>query len=622
MCFPADRPNPDTSVASESFRRLPGDDNSLSQHPLLQESVLSEGEQMSCGSLSQHSLSPAKDKSREKQPSGEEDAGGSRARTSSSPEPPDEAAGEDEASALRKEPPAEQDDVDPVLSSSSQTTVKLVSPSKAPDSFRALRPDEQPDGHVHADQSGAARPESLNVSVGPRSSRPDDSSELLRRELQSESHRSRQRKSPSPPSQPVEGARGLQPGGGGPTSEPASPVVRGGRREADLWSSASQAGVEGSYVDFLPQSQSTPGVSAVPLPTSGTKGPAGRLSTIHSDQSDQSGTGAAPLPAHVPSGPDQQEVVEDGASSQVQALPTVSFKQKVDAWRANQGSASVSLFDTLALQGFSGVSPKQRAFDAVSDTLNDILGQKLNSLKPSPAAEHGAPVWRGEAVGSAPEEGEEGKEEEVEEERIGSAPGPSASTHHGSQSRLDPDQQGEAPADLQGDAHQQQPDPWARPSAPLTLDQFSDVSPDLSFSQGSRAKLDTSVGASSALSLEVDNYAPYWTSAASTPPPRPRPREVNIEERIPVRDQSSAFDQNIWTVVLVSCVLIRLCLYVEHSCISTTWASTSPQAPSSIHLHPGGQSESPNSLPPTFSPSKDRSERRPGAASPLKVPAL
>lgn len=614
-------------MASESFQRLPGDDDSLSQHPLLQESVLSEGERMSCGSLSQHSLSPAEDKSREEQPSGEEDVGGSRVRTSSSPEePPDKAAGEDEASALRKEPPAEHDDVDPVLSSSSQTSVKLVaSSSKAPDSFRALQPDEQPDGHVHADQSGTARPESLNVSVGPRSSRPDDSSELLRRELQSESQRSRQRKSPSPPTQPAEGARGLEPGGGGgPASEPESPAVRGGHREADLWSSASQAGVEGSYVDFLPLSQSTPGVSAAPLPASGTKGPAGRLSTIHSDQSDQSGTGPAPLPAHVPSGPDQQE--EDGASSQVQSLPSVSFKQKVDAWRANQGSASVSLFDTLALQGFSGVSPKQRAFDAVSDTLNEILSQKLNSLKPSPAAEHGAPVWRGEAVGSAPEEGEEVKEEEVkEEERIGSAPGPSASTHHGSQSRMDPDQQGEAPADPQGDAHQQQPDPWARPSAPLTLDQFSDVSPDpdstLSFSQGSRAKLDTSAGASSAPSLDVDNYAPYWTSAASTPPPRPRPRDVNIEERIPVRSELRLRPERLGACPRLVCA-DTLCLYVEHSCISTTWASTSPQPPSSIHSHPGGQSESPNSLPPTFSPSKDRSERRPGAASPLKVPAL
>lgn len=613
-------------MASESFQRLPGDDDSLSQHPLLQESVLSEGERMSCGSLSLHSLSPAEDKSREKQPSGEEDVGGSRVRMSSSPEePPDKAAGEDEASALRKEPPAEQDDVDPVLSSSSQTSVKLVaSSSKAPDSFRALQPDEQPDGHVHADQSGTARPESLNVSVGPRSSRPDDSSDLLRRELQSESQRSRQRKSPSPPTQPAEGARGLEPGGGGgPTSEPASPAVRGGHREADLWSSASQAGVEGSYVDFLPQSQSTPGVSATPLPASGTKGPAGRLSTIHSDQSDQSGTGPAPLPAHVPSGPDQQE--EDGASSQVQSLPTVSFKQKVDAWRANQGSASVSLFDTLALQGFSGVSPKQRAFDAVSDTLNEILSQKLNSLKPSPAAEHGAPVWRGEAVGSAPEEGEDVEREEVEEERIGSAPGPSASTHHGSQSRMDPDQQGEAPADPQGDAHQQQSDPWARPLVPLTLDQFSDVSPDpdstLSFSQGSRAKLDTSAGASSAPSLDVDNYAPYWTSAASTPPPRPRPRDVNIEERIPVRSELRLRPERLDACPRLVCA-DTLCLYVEHSCISTTWASTSPQPPSSIHSHPGGQSESPNSLPPTFSPSKDRLERRPGAASPLKVPAL
>lgn len=40
-----------------------------------------------------------------------------------------------------------------------------------------------------------------------------------------------------------------------------------------------------------------------------------------------------------------------------------------------------------------------------------------------------------------------------------------------------------------------------------------------------------SFGASSVVSLEVDNYAPYWTSIPGSPP---RPPEFNIEDRIPV----------------------------------------------------------------------------------------
>lgn len=466
---------------------------------------------MTSGFLSQH---------REKQPSEEEDMGMNRAGTSSPPEkPPDKTGGEDEVLVLRKEPPPElsKDNVNPLLSSFVKV---MVSSMKAPGSLQALIPNDRLHRDVHADQSGASRDESLNVSIGPRSSQPDDNSKVLLRELQSESQRIRQKKSPSPPSQPTEGARGLQPG------KHLSEAVHEGHREPDLLTPASQAGVKGSYLGVLPQSQSTPGVSTGPLPISIFKDPAGQPSTIQSNQSE---TEEALLPVHVLSDP-QQEIVkedQDGSSSQVQSLPSIGFKQKVDAWRANQGSASVSLYDTLALQGFSGVSPKQKAYDAVSDTLNGILSQKLNSLKMTPTAEQSSFA------------------EKEEEKDIGSAPGPSASTHLDSQSHNDLDRCGEAPTDVQGDAHQQQLAFKAGPSAPLTLEQFSDVSlnqdSNLSFSQGShgsRAKLNTSVGASSILSLEVDNYAPYWTSAVSTPPPQLVAQEVNIEERIPVGHQS------------------------------------------------------------------------------------
>ncbi|KAL0177661.1 hypothetical protein M9458_026555, partial [Cirrhinus mrigala] len=60
------------------------------------------------------------------------------------------------------------------------------------------------------------------------------------------------------------------------------------------------------------------------------------------------------------------------------------------------------------------------------------------------------------------------------------------------------------------------------------------MSSTLSSSQGSyhgEQSMRASVGAaSSVVSLEVDNYAPYWTSRPASPP---HTRELNIEDRIP-----------------------------------------------------------------------------------------
>ena len=80
----------------------------------------------------------------------------------------------------------------------------------------------------------------------------------------------------------------------------------------------------------------------------------------------------------------------------------------------------------------------------------------------------------------------------------------------------------------------------AQPSGVAALGWFSDVSSArdgsavFSSSQDSGhsgRNVGASVGASSAVSLEVDNYAPYWNSKPSTPA---RERELNIEDRIPV----------------------------------------------------------------------------------------
>lgn len=550
------RPNPDSSVASESFLHLPGNDNSLSQHPLLQDSVRSEEEQMSSGLLSQHSFLLATDKSREKQPSDEEDIDEIRERISSPlQKTQDKLVVDDEALPPTKHlPELLQENVDPILPSSSKV---MVSTTKAPDGLQALQPNDQPDREVHTNQSVTASDESLNVSVGPCSSQSDEGRELLLQDVQSESQKSQQRIGPSSHSQPTEVAGRLH-----PTEHPS---LAGPNREPDLWSLASQVGLDGSDMGFLPRAQSTPGVSTALLPTSSSKDPAGP-STIQSNQTE---TGAA-TPAPITSCPDQEKEEEGRPSSQVQSLPSISFKQKVDAWRANQGSTSVSLYDTLALQGFSGVPPRQKAFDAVSDTLNGILSLKLDSFKQTLAAEHSSPEI----------------EEEADERNMGSAPRPSASTHLDSQSHMSLDMHENAPTDPQGDIHQQQPDPRAGPSTPQTLNQFSDASPNL------------------------DSTLSFSQSSHST--------EVNIEERIPVRDQSF-YDLGICAHFVCP---DAFCPILEHSCISTTWALTSRQPLSSIRLLPRVQLESLNSLLLIFSRSKDRSERQPGAASPLKVPTL
>lgn len=597
------RPYPDISMASERFQCPPEDDTaqslecaSLSQHPLAQETILSEEEQISCYSLSQYSLSPA-DKSSENQPS-EEGTGENKKSPEPPAEPPDkpvrEEAVEAEALFLKKEIPDEQllellqKDIETrsgssAFSSSSQTSVKFTaSSSKEPESFRAEEQDETPlhheqlDRDIHPDQPGTMPPGSFNITMGPRSSQPDDSSEALHRELLSEVERSRvreaesekqQKKSPSPPAQfitplPTETYRGEHsvPASdlrGEPGVEPLSTAVVQGHRERDLWSSGNQTAIDGSYLAFLPQSQSTPGVFSAP-PKSSVKRPLGQLSAIESDNSNQSDTGTPPQPAAVHHTGVSSESQEEAASAEVQSLPTVNFKQKVDAWRANQGSGNMSLFDSLALQGYSDVSPKKRAYDAISDTLNGILSQQVRSLKLPPgsyaanqdaaqsssfAQAGSSALWRGEAAGSSPDE----------EENTGSAPGPSTSTFNRSQFhsshsiaavRSDSDQQMEGSANqeslTQSDVRHR-PSTSAHPSPLVTLDQFIDISPDpdstLSGSRDSHSsmvKQETSIGASSVVSLEVDNYAPYWTSRASTPPHQLKPRELNIEERIPV----------------------------------------------------------------------------------------
>ncbi|KAF7666136.1 hypothetical protein LDENG_00116820 [Lucifuga dentata] len=638
------RAHPDISVASEKFLR-PAQDRiaqasehgPLSQHPLTEETALSED---SC-SLSQHSLSPA-DEGRQKEMEYSSQQIQSRenmsrkemdTQTLTGPvdKPVDQA--EDDTFFLSKDVPAQhllellQKDVgmpsgsSSAVSSGSEISLKRAGAfsgeSKSAKVCKAgieqstvrreVPPGEasltqkqtlQPQRDSSPDQTSALLSEVPNITMGSRSTQPDDSSEALHKELLSEVERHRcweaetnrqPQGRPTPPEKsltpcPTESSEGKTSEigaklvgvlGTGPRFSGSYTVERG-HRERDLWSSGNQTGVDGSYLGFLPQSQSTPGVFKPPVKSS-VKTPLGQLSAIESskENSYQSSTRISAQPA-VPvadvrtasldadrsgtENPCQQETT----SAKVQSLPSLNYIQKVDAWRANQSLGKTSLFDSLALQGFSGISPKKKAYDAVSDSLNRILSEQVRSLHQPPvssaamqsfsAARSGpSSPRRGEAVGSAPSDKDDT-----------SAAWPSASPFgrsqsHSSLSTVVPSAQkaehAERPAEMESSQTGEEDVP--QQPLPLTsLGQFSDVSFDdvtLSNSQGSYnsgKNLGTSVGASS-VSLEVDNYAPYWTAKIITPPPppKPRPRELNIEERIPLYLHNLGIDQSPSTIL-------------------------------------------------------------------------
>ncbi|XP_069016553.1 LOW QUALITY PROTEIN: mucin-12 [Embiotoca jacksoni] len=598
------RAYPDDSMASGRFR-FPLQDRttrvsergSLSQHPLVQPTIVSEEAASSCCSLSQHSLSPgilhppmtvtAEDRRGLRSP---DETGDSKKPEETLKNQPVGEAGEDETFFLRKDVSARrllellQKDVGMPSSSSAvssasdpsvKSTVSFTDEFKSSEVSAARREGapagaeaQQPDRV--SNRSRALPSEARNVTSGSRSTQPDESSEQLQRELLSEAERrggredgaaNRRGKSPTPPGQSLAKMSGGKPSATRthPWTGPFSAGVERVHGEQELWSSGNQTGIDGSYLGFLPQSQSTPGVLNPP-PKSSVQVKLGRLSAIesHQESSYQSSTEISPPQ---PAGADGQRR-EDAASAEVQSLPSLNYMQKVDAWRANQTSGKTSLFDSLALQGFFGVSPKTKAFDAVSDTLNRILSQQAvgHGVRQSSSAAPSGPSSprRGEAAGSAPND----------KDQTGSAAPASPSPLGRSQSHsslstvvtsVHRDQQTDNPPEKeksQEDAHHpHHPGTAAQPSHPTSLGHFSDVSPDrdvtLSSSQDSYGgvKVGTSIGASSVLSLELDNYVPNWTSKLSTPPPLQKPRDLNIDERIPLYLHNLGIDQSPSTIL-------------------------------------------------------------------------
>lgn len=591
------RPYPNISMAerfnftSENCITQVSEHELLSQYPLMQETLPSEGES-SCCSLSQHSFSPLND-SRPKTTTshsslfvktvGKESAPRDKTEPVTDPQPnPKGEAAEDEAFFLNQKIPAQhllellRKDIG--LLTDSSTTVSSASvvsgninpsvseePTKSHTSRQAVAQPEAPQEvslsqqHRDRENSWAQPSEDSHITAGCRSTKPDHSSEVLHRQLLKETEQpntylggSDKQCGQTHPTQMSDGKSSdaeKVPHKGSWTG-PFSVGVERGHREQLLWSLGNQTD-DGSYLGFLPQSQSTPGIFLAPSKAS-TKTKAQQLSESRKENSSQSDVGVS-AHSHDHKSRESNPDREKAASAEVPSLPSVSYMQKVDAWRANQTSGKTSLLDSLALQGFPGTPPKKRVHEAISDTLAHLLSQK-QPLVSVPANQGGTESSSLVLSGSSLKRGREEAMSSIpsEKDNTGASKGPSgfpstASQSHSSLSTVVSDRKDQGSQSTgnyktltTGDVPPV-PGTTAQLSALLGLGHFTDVSADhdvtLSNSQGSNGsgiKLGASIGASSVVSLEVDNYAPYWTSKPSTPLPHPRSRELNIEERIPV----------------------------------------------------------------------------------------
>lgn len=583
----------------------------LSEYPLTQTTLQSEGEISTC-SLSQHSVSPLNEDSPKTtthpSPSMTADRKDSPPTDNTEPvtdlrDQPEVEAAEDEAFFLKKEVAAQhllellQEDIGMVTDSSRTVSSESVvsgninqSLSAEPKSSQTCKQAETPrepprevslsqkqlnDSDPYCEQSWTLPSEDSNITMGPRSTRPDHGSEVLHRQLLKETEQSKSFQGES------EKQQSLLPAGQSAAPRPtevsqgkpsdtdrvlckgswAGPVPVGAEsseKEQHLWSLGTQKDIDGSYLGVLPQSQSTPGLFKAPSKSS-IKAKAERLSAIETsrENSSQSHAGISLQPVDH-KGEESNRSQEKAASAELPSLPSVNYTQKVDAWRANQTSGKTSLLDTLALQGSSGLSAKKKAYDAISDTPHRLPSEKVRSLQESPmSVPANQSVPKSSSVvppGSALKRGTEEAVSSIpgESDNTGCSKGPSALLSTASQSSSlstvmsgrkaqgtrssAANEENLAPDDVQHD-----PSATAQPSALLGLGRFSDASADHNLTQStsqdsnsSGMKLATSVGTSSVVSLEVDNYAPYWTSKASSPPPQQPSQELDIEERIPV----------------------------------------------------------------------------------------
>ncbi|XP_078530606.1 centrosome-associated protein ALMS1 isoform X2 [Lissotriton helveticus] len=310
-------------------------------------------------------------------------------------------------------------------------------------------------------------------------------------------------------------------------------------------------------------------------------------------------------------------------SGRIHSLPTLSYMEKVGAWKVNQSLENMP-FDALVLRGINGVSPKKKAYNAVAESLNRILAKQsstgspkrslsasiggassltsLNSDERKPV--HGLPIARSQSYSAISTVSKEmvhsefvldqnqhsvrkkleqdksknasyGETLNTDEENLGdrteqiktsfeneegTSPGNvhiqclEASVPPTSQNVSDflPGKVDSTRSPGKSDQrHSLEPGPS---TSKITMEQFSDVSMDSNFLDSSQSNSQpdrTFVGSAGAgsghslTSLEVDNYAPYWSSTVKTP----EKKELNIEERIPGYLRNLGIDQSPSTIL-------------------------------------------------------------------------
>uniref|UniRef100_A0A1A8ATC1 Alstrom syndrome 1 n=1 Tax=Nothobranchius furzeri TaxID=105023 RepID=A0A1A8ATC1_NOTFU len=594
------RAYPDISVASERLC-VPLQDQTnhwsepslLSQHPLAQATILSEE---GTNTLSEHILSPGiKNKEEKKarphqkaatatgQGLWREGTGRQEGELETLTEVTDKNfrdVFQDDISFLNNDVPAQhlldllqkevgmQSSSSSSISSASQSSEKrtgsLMDDSKRTQTSKAITDQslatrEHPPGEASLHQQQTRPSEVRNITMGSRSTQPDDSSELLHTELLAEAHRLGDLEAESKNKQKAEmqscqfsasllkeeserrprGKAGL---GSVQRMAPFLAATDWVRREQELLLSQSKTEIDGSYLGFLPQSQSTPGVFMAQMKTT-----LGQLSAIKSDKN-ATYQSVTPQPAVSKMDicfPDQLRQSKDGSvqtSAEVQSLPSLNFRQKVDAWRTKPTPVS----------GFSSPDPGGSGL-TLNRTITPQAGTSLR-LSATGAAQLNVPQNGSLALSgsSSPRRGEAVRGGPGDKISGGSAAPPIASPLGRSQSHSSlstvitsvckhqhPDVPPEEEQSHNRDHAPQSPGTSVHPSSLTGLGRFSDVSPDqvltCSSSQDScgGTKVGASVGTSSVVSLELDNYAPYWTSK-STPPPPSKPQELNIDERIPL----------------------------------------------------------------------------------------
>ncbi|KAF5900935.1 Alstrom syndrome protein 1 isoform X1, partial [Clarias magur] len=261
------------------------------------------------------------------------------------------------------------------------------------------------------------------------------------------------------------------------------------------------------------------------------------------------------------------------STGRVHSLPSLSYVQKVDAWNTNQRS-SRSFYNDLSLEGFDFVSQRKEQ-KSVSVTIKQQSQQPsknpssvFNANNITPTAQTGSGVLSCVDV------------EEGGFAVRSTSPSPFTHSHSSLGTVLTPIQQdklqlnqnqlslvckdvispgvksiaAESSLTSSGTSDQRPVNDSGtggiKTPALHSEDQYSDMNLNTNMSNRvsgfpdkfhGEQSFQASLGASSVVSLEVDNYAPYWTSRPGSPP---HPPEFNIEDRIPIYLQNLGINQS------------------------------------------------------------------------------